>query len=72
MRRSEMGLRDRTKGLERRTGLNRPKPCPECGGRIIYVEHHEDGSVTYPVGEPCAVCESTPRIEVMLGAAGGA
>jgi hypothetical protein len=51
-----MGLRDRTKKLERRTGLDRPKPCPECGGRILHKVRNVDGTVSYPLGEPCSEC----------------
>jgi hypothetical protein len=55
-----VGLRDRTKKLERRTGLDQPKPCPECGGRILYVEREADGAVSYPLGEPCQECGNAP------------
>jgi hypothetical protein len=57
-----MGLRDRTKWLERRTGPYRPKPCPVCGGRILYAEREADGSVSYPLGEPCSECGNAPQI----------
>lgn len=54
-----MGLRDRTRRLEKRMGLrDKDKPCPECGGRIVYEEILEDGTVTYPQGEPCEACGS--------------
>lgn len=52
-----MGLRARTRRLEKRMGLrDKDKPCPECGGRIVYEEILEDGTVTYPQGEPCEAC----------------
>jgi hypothetical protein len=36
------------------------KRCPACRGRIIYEEHREDGTVTYPLGGPCSVCNNIP------------
>ncbi len=68
-----MGLRDRAHRLEKQMGLRgKDKPCPECGGRIVVVERHEEGA-TYPEGEPCSTCEGAPGkvsfIEVMLGGA---
>ncbi len=53
-----MGIRDRVRRLRKRAGLDGPKPCPECGSRIIVIEHHDDGTVTHPHGPPCEVCES--------------
>ncbi len=50
-----MGLRGRLQRLE---GRIQPKACPECGDRIILEEHHEDGTVSYPLGEPCEACGS--------------
>jgi hypothetical protein len=67
-----MGLKDELRRIRRQVGLDRRPSCRECGGRIIYVEHYEDGAVTYPLGEPCKVCESARRIEVFLGARDGA
>jgi len=55
-----MGLRDRTKRLERRTGLDWPAPCPECGSRILYMEREADCTVSYPFGEPCSECGNAP------------
>ncbi len=53
-----MGLKARLTRLE---GPQGPEDwCPECGGKIIYEEIAEDGTVTYPGGEPCAVCGSAP------------
>ncbi len=66
-----MGLRDKVKRLQRKTDMVGPKPCPECGGRIIYFERHDDGSVTYPLGKPCEECE-TPVIGVVWDTADGA
>lgn len=48
------------------------KACPRCQGRIILAEIHPDGTVSYPLGEPCEECGSKPLydgagiIEVML------
>ncbi len=50
-----MGLKDRIRRLE---GPRRPERCPECGDRIITEEIAEDGTVTYPFGEPCGACGS--------------
>ncbi len=51
-----MSIKHRIKKLEERRG---PEPCASCGGRIIYEEHHEDGSVSYPEGDmPCSVCRN--------------
>ena len=55
-----MGLRDRTRRLEKRAGLDKDGPCPECGGRIVYAEHRPDGTVTYPLGGPCSACGNRP------------
>jgi DNA-directed RNA polymerase subunit RPC12/RpoP len=64
----KMTLRRRIRHLERDARMGqRPETCSECGGRIIYAEHHEDGAVSYPLGDPCATCGSKRRIEVMLG-----
>lgn len=52
-----MGLKGRVRRLE---GPREPERCPECGDRIVYVEHHEDGTTTYPFGEPCGACGSRP------------
>lgn len=52
-----MGLKDRIRKLE---GPRGPERCPECAGRIILKEYHEDGTVTYPHGEPCEECGSRP------------
>ena len=67
-----MGLRDRVRRLE---GPRGPEDrCPECGGRIILEEHHEDGTVAYPFGGPCSACGNAPpwpgaitKIVVRLG-----
>ena len=67
-----MGLRHRTRRLEKRAGLDKDGPCSECGGRIVYAEHRLDGTVTYPLGGPCSACENRPAdgsirlIRVML------
>ncbi len=53
-----MGLEDRIRRLERRFGQPESPACEECGGRIIYEEIAEDGTVTYPHGEPCPLCDS--------------
>ena len=55
-----MGLKDRTRKLEQRAYGGPEPPCPECGGRIIFEEIAEDGTVTYPEGEPCPACDSWP------------
>ena len=34
--------------------------CSECKGYIITEEHHPDGTITFPFGEPCPVCNSYP------------
>ncbi|PLS83591.1 MAG: hypothetical protein CYG60_21695 [Actinobacteria bacterium] len=67
-----MGLKDRTRRLEKRAGLDKDGPCPECGGRIVFAEHRPDGAVDYPLGGPCSTCENRPTggavrlIQVML------
>jgi DNA-directed RNA polymerase subunit RPC12/RpoP len=67
-----MGIRDRTRRLEKRAGLDKEGPCPECGGRIVFAEHQPDGTVTYPFGGPCSTCGNRPAdgtiglIRVML------
>ncbi|MDP9457771.1 MAG: hypothetical protein M3Q60_18835 [Actinomycetota bacterium] len=45
-----MGLKDRTRRLEKRAGLDKAGPCAECGGRIVFAEHRSDGTVDYPSG----------------------
>lgn len=34
--------------------------CPVCGWRIIYREISLDGTVDYPLGEPCTECSGPP------------
>ena len=34
--------------------------CSECKAHIITEEHHPDGTITFPFGEPCSVCDSYP------------
>ncbi len=53
-----MGLEDRIRRLERRFGQPDPPACEECGGKIIYEIREADGTVTYPHGEPCPLCDS--------------
>ncbi len=55
-----MGIRGRTRRLEGRLGLGTDKACPKCSGRILYAEHHEDGAIGYPLGEPCTACSNKP------------
>ena len=65
-----MGLRDRTRRLEKLAGAGRPEACAECGGRAPYVVHWPEDETSYPFGEPCASCEGPPGIrviEVMMG-----
>jgi DNA-directed RNA polymerase subunit RPC12/RpoP len=50
-------IEDRIRRLENRTALDRER-CPECGGRILFVERHEDGSVHYPFEGPCSTCNN--------------
>ena len=71
---SSRGIRRRIRQLEGRKG---PESCPKCRGYIIFEEHHEDRSITYPYGEPCPLCDSFPpdgsiaRIVMDLTAGGG-
>jgi hypothetical protein len=53
-----VGLKDRIRRLENRGGVQEPPACEECGGFIIYELIAEDGTVTYPHGEPCPLCDS--------------
>ncbi len=53
-----MGLKRRVRKLEEKQG---PERCPGCGDQIIIEEHHPDGSISYPFGEPCAHCGSVGR-----------
>lgn len=70
-----MGLRERMHRLEKQMGLrDKGESCTECGGRILLLERHEDGT-TYPFEEPCESCDGGPGvrfIEVMLGEGDGA
>ncbi len=50
-----MGMRERIRRLERPRD---PDQCPACNDVIIYEELQEDGTVTYPFGEPCEACGS--------------
>jgi DNA-directed RNA polymerase subunit RPC12/RpoP len=70
-------LKNRIRRLE---GRRKPERCPECAGRILLEEHHEDGTVSYPDGDgPCLTCNNVPPaslpgrieiIEVVLGEGG--
>ncbi len=42
-------MRGRIGRMEKRVDLDKDEPCPECGGRIVFVERHEDGTAIYPV-----------------------
>ncbi len=50
-------MRGRIGRMEKRVDLDKDKPCPECGGRIVFVERHENGTATYPLVGPCPSCE---------------
>ena len=53
-----MSIKGRIQKLEEKW-RNGPDPlCEECTSVIIYEEIAEDGTVTYPSGEPCPVCDS--------------
>ena len=53
-----MNIKGRIQKLEEKR-RNGPDPlCEECASVIIYEEIAEDGTVTYPHGEPCPVCDS--------------
>lgn len=52
-----MGLRDRLRRLEQEAHAA-PDTYPQCNGLIIYEEIAEDGTVSYPHGEPCPACNS--------------
>jgi DNA-directed RNA polymerase subunit RPC12/RpoP len=42
---------------ERLESLESAKPdrCPECRGKMLWIEHHPDGT-HYPFGPPCSTC----------------
>ncbi len=55
-----MSLKNRLKRLE---GPRGPDRCPACNGKLVFVEEHEDGTETYPGGEPCPECWDKPPVE---------
>ena len=52
-----MGIEDRLRRLEQEVHAASDS-CPQCNGLIIYEEIAEDGTVSYPNGEPCPACDS--------------
>jgi hypothetical protein len=53
-----VSIKGRIRKLEEKR-RNGPDPlCEECVGEVIIEEIAEDGTVTYPHGEPCPVCGS--------------
>lgn len=53
-----MAMEDRVDRLEREAG---PRRCEACGGKVIFEEQQPDGSVVYPLGEPCPTCGSADK-----------
>ncbi len=53
-----MGIEHRLRRLERSAHAAIGDTCPQCNGFIILEEIAEDGTVTYPHGEPCPACGS--------------
>ena len=54
-----MGIEDRVRRLEKQAHAGGAfDSCPQCNGFIILEEIAEDGTVTYPHGEPCPACGS--------------
>jgi len=54
-----VGLKDRIARAERRLGLDGEPPCKACGGLVVIEEIAPDGTVTYPLAQPCPVCNSS-------------
>jgi hypothetical protein len=52
-----MGIENRLRRLEQEVHAA-PNSCPQCNGLIIFEEIAEDGTVSYPHGEPCPACDS--------------
>jgi hypothetical protein len=52
-----MGIENRLRRLEQEAHAASDS-CPQCNGLIIYEEIAEDGTVSYPHGEPCPACDS--------------
>ena len=52
-------MKDRIARAERRLGLDGEPPCKACGVLVVIEEIAPDGTVTYPLAQPCPVCNSS-------------
>lgn len=50
-------MKSRVRRLEQKARGRREPLCPECNGRIIFVDIKKDGTTTYSP-DPCEVCGS--------------